>query len=47
MTSAQTHPCVAVVILIEQQTLMPVRIFLKFAIAAKARTLAILISLEN
>ena len=44
---SEPHAGVPVVVLVEQQTLAPVRIFLEFSVPAEARPLAILASLED
>src|SRR5579862_1774729 len=47
VAGAQTHSTVAVVILVEEQALVPVRILLKLVVEAEARPLAIGTALEN
>src|SRR5271154_890370 len=47
MARPQALPAVSVVVLVEQQAIPPVRIFLKLAVKAKARTLPLLIPPEQ
>src|ERR1700687_4666098 len=47
MTGAESHPAVAVVILVEEQALVPVRIFLKLVVVAEAGSFAVGPAFEN
>ena len=47
MAGSQTHSAVAVVVLVEEQTLVPVRIILKFAVETETGTLTVRPTFEN
>src|SRR5271165_6490587 len=47
VAGAQSHSTIAVVILVEEQALVPVRVFLKFLVEAETGPLAVSAAFEN
>ena len=47
MARAQPHACVAVIVLVEQEQVTPVRVFLKLGVPAETRPVARCASFED